>query len=422
MPLARRLTLADAVAIGLGSMIGAGVFTVWGPAIGTAGSGLLIALVIAGIVAYCNATSSARLAAAHPISGGAYAYGRAELGPWWGFVAGWCFVIGKLASCAAMAMTVAAYVAPLAWQKPVAIGVVALLTAVTCFGVTRTARLTQALVAVTLLGLVVVLAAAGAALPAASPAPLPGGTGYGVLQAAGLLFFAFAGYARIATMGEEVRDPARTIPRAVVLALAAVLVIYALVGGAVALTLGGAAAGSSAPLVGVVAAAGWTAATPAVRVAAAAAATGALLALLSGIGRTSLAMARERDLPSALAAIDPRHHVPRRAQLAAGLVVIVVVAVADLRGAIGFSSFGVLLYYFVANVSALARDRAAARERRTRWWPRPLPVIGAFGCILLVATLPLGSVLIGTGVVAVGVALRSIRIARDRRRSGTTKA
>lgn len=413
MPLARRLTLGDAVAIGLGSMIGAGVFTVWGPAVGAAGSGLLIALVLAGFVAFCNATSSAQLAAAHPVSGGTYAYGRAELGPWWGFIAGWSFVIGKLASCAAMAMTVAAYVAPAGWQKPLAIAAVAALTAVTCAGVTRTARVTQVLVGVTLLGLIVVLAAAGAALPQAAPAPLLSGSLYGVLQAAGLLFFAFAGYARIATMGEEVRDPSRVIPRAIGIALVAALVVYLLVGGAVVLTLGGAAEGSSAPLADVVSAAGWTAAGPAVRIAAATAATGALLALLSGIGRTSLAMARERDLPESLAVVDPRHRVPRRAQLAAGAVVVAVVLVADLRGAIGFSSFGVLLYYFVANASALRQGGAARR------YPRPLQVLGALGCVVLAATLPLPSVLIGAAVVLVGVGLRAIRLRRDRRRHDT---
>ncbi|PRB00233.1 APC family permease [Microbacterium sp. MYb64] len=413
MPLARRLTLGDAVAIGLGSMIGAGVFTVWGPAVGAAGSGLLIALVLAGFVAFCNATSSAQLAAAHPVSGGTYAYGRAELGPWWGFVAGWSFVIGKLASCAAMAMTVAAYIVPAGWQKPLAIAAVAALTAVTCAGVTRTARVTQVLVGVTLLGLIVVLAAAGAALPQAAPAPLLSGSLYGVLQAAGLLFFAFAGYARIATMGEEVRDPSRVIPRAIGIALVAALVVYLLVGGAVVLTLGGAAEGSSAPLADVVSAAGWTSAGPAVRIAAATAATGALLALLSGIGRTSLAMARERDLPRILAAVDPRHRVPRRAQLAAGAVVVAVVLVADLRGAIGFSSFGVLLYYFVANASALRQGGAARR------YPRPLQVLGAIGCVVLAATLPLPSVLIGAAVVLVGVGLRAIRLRRDRRRHDT---
>ncbi|MFD6697547.1 MULTISPECIES: APC family permease [unclassified Microbacterium] len=413
MPLARRLTLADAVAIGLGSMIGAGVFTVWGPALGAAGSGLLVALPLAGAVAFCNATSSAQLAAVHPVSGGAYAYGRAELGPWWGFVAGWCFVIGKLASGAAMAMTVAAYVAPAGWQKPVAVVAVATLTAVTCVGVTRTARVTQMLVAVTLLGLVVVLAAAGAALPHAAPVPLPSGSPYGVLQAAGLLFFAFAGYARIATMGEEVRDPSRTIPRAIGIALASALAVYVLIGGAVVMTLGGGAESSAAPLADVVSAAGWTAAVPAVRIAAAAAATGALLALLSGIGRTSLAMARERDLPRLLAAVDRGHHVPRRAQLAAGAVVVAVVLAADLRGAIGFSSFGVLLYYFVANAAALQQAGTARR------YPKPLQVLGVIGCATLAASLPLPSVLIGAAVVLVGVGLRAIRLGGDRHRRDT---
>ncbi|MDQ4215362.1 APC family permease [Microbacterium capsulatum] len=416
MPLARRLTLADAVSIGLGSMIGAGVFAVWGPAVGAAGAGLLVSLVVAGFVAFCNATSSAQLAAVHPVSGGTYAYGRAELGPWWGFVAGWCFVIGKLASCAAMAITVSAYAAPSPWQRPVAIATVVILTAVTSFGVTRTARVTQVLVAATLVGLLVVLAAAGTVLPHAAPAPLPGWSGYGVLQAAGLLFFAFAGYARIATMGEEVRDPSRTIPRAITIALATALVVYLLVGGAVALTLGGAAADSTSPLADVVAVAGWGAASPVVRIAATAAATGALLALLSGIGRTTLAMARERDLPGLLSAVDPRHHVPRRAQLAAGLVVVAVLLVADLRGAIGFSSFGVLVYYFIANVSAFVQRRDARR------YPKPLQVLGAIGCLVLAGSLPPPSVLIGTAVVVVGVALRGIRIGWDRRRGGTTTA
>jgi len=416
MPLARRLNLADAVSIGLGSMIGAGVFTVWGPAIGAAGSGLLIALLLAGIVAFCNATSSAQLAAVHPVSGGTYTYGRAELGPWWGFVAGWCFVIGKLASCAAMAMTVAAYVAPAEWQKPLAVVAVVALTAVTCVGVTRTARLTQVLVAVSLIGLIVVLAAAGTALPHSAPSPLPPGSPYGVLQAAGLLFFAFAGYARIATMGEEVQDPSRIIPRAIGIALAAALVVYVLIGGAVMLTLGAAAATSSAPLADVVSAAGWPLAAPAVRIAAATAATGALLALLSGVGRTSLAMARERDLPRFLAAVDPRHRVPQRAQLAAGAVVVAVVLVADVRGAIGFSSFGVLLYYFVANAAALRQGGAVRR------YPKPLQVLGAIGCVALAASLPLSSVLIGAAVVLVGVGVRAIRLDRDRRRRDTPTA
>lgn len=404
MPLARRLTLTDAVAIGLGSMIGAGVFAVWAPAIGVAGSGVFVALAIAAVVAYCNATSSAQLAAAHPVAGGTYAYARAEIGPWWGFVAGWSFVIGKIASCAAMAMTFAAYAAPEGWTVPVAVTAVAALAIVNCLGVTRTAMLTRVLVVCSLLGIAVAVGFGFGAGAITSAAPLPDATAYGVLQGAGLLFFAFAGYARIATMGEEVVDPARTIPRAIVVALGGAVVVYLLVAVAVVLVLGADAAESTAPLVDVLAAAGWPALTPIVRVAAAAASLGALLALLTGIGRTTLAMARESDVPRFLAKIDQRHQVPQRAEIVIAVAVIAIVLVADLRDAIGFSSFGVLLYYLIANAAAFRQTGSARR------YPRALQVLGALGCLLLVNTLPVLASLIGAAVVLLGVTYRLVRL------------
>src|SRR5690606_18404112 len=149
-------------------------------------------------------------------------YGRKQLGPWWGYLAGWCFVIGKTASCAAMALTFAAYAAPSGWQLPVAVTAVVALTAVHYFGITRTALLTRVIVVVVLMALAVVVAAgASTGLPSAGTMlgdQLFAGGWYGILQSAGLLFFAFAGYARIATMGEEVRDPVKTIPRAITIA------------------------------------------------------------------------------------------------------------------------------------------------------------------------------------------------------------
>lgn len=404
MPLARRLTLADAVAIGLGSMIGAGVFAVWSPALGVAGSGILIALGIAAVVAFCNATSSAQLAAVHPVAGGTYAYARAEIGPWTGFIAGWCFVIGKIASCAAMAMTFAAYAAPEGWRTTVAVLAVAALATVNCFGVTRTAFLTRILVVLSLLGLAAVMASGFSAAPAAAPAPLPDATAYGVLQGAGLLFFAFAGYARIATMGEEVMDPARTIPRAIVLALGGAVVVYVLVALAVMLTLGADAIGSAHPLADVAAVAGWGWTEPVVRVAGATASLGALLALITGIGRTTLAMARESDLPRFLSVIDPRWQVPQRAEIVVAMIVIGIVLLADLRGAIGFSSFGVLLYYLIANAAAFRQQPDVRR------YPRTLQVVGAIGCLVLVSTLPVVASLIGTGVVLAGIGYRMLRL------------
>ncbi|MDQ3444238.1 MAG: amino acid permease, partial [Chloroflexota bacterium] len=157
--LARRLTTGDAVIIGLGSMIGAGIFAAFGPAAEAAGSGLLIGLAIAAAIAFTNATASAQLAAAYPTSGGTYIYGRERLGEWWGFAAGWAFVIGKTASCAAMAMTVAAYaVSGPGWlQRLVAIAAVVALAALNLRGVTRTAQLTRILVSITLTSLAVVV-------------------------------------------------------------------------------------------------------------------------------------------------------------------------------------------------------------------------------------------------------------------------
>ena len=213
--LARRLGTFDAVIIGLGSMLGAGVFAAFSPAAGVAGAGLLIGLAVAALVAYCNATASAQLAAEYPTSGGTYIYGRERLGPWWGFLAGWGFVIGKTASCAAMALTFAAYVAPPAWERPVAVAAVIVLATVNYYGITRTAALTKIIVAIVLATLALVVTASLSGTNATASVrswDLLAGGWYGILQSAGLLFFAFAGYARIATMGEEVRDPERVIP------------------------------------------------------------------------------------------------------------------------------------------------------------------------------------------------------------------
>ena len=414
--LARRLGTGDAVVIGLGSMIGAGVFSAFAPAAAAAGTALLIGLALAAGVAYCNAVASAQLAAQYPTSGGSYVYGRERLGEWWGFLAGWGFVVGKTASCAAMALTFASYAVPgSTWvQRLAAVLAVAVLTVANCRGITRTAGLARVLVAGSLLALLVVVGAIlvsggtdGSNLAGSSPHGV-----YGVLQSAGLLFFAFAGYARIATLGEEVRDPERTIPRAIPLALGITVVIYAAVGLTALLAAGPAAlAATSTPLAIAAKAVGAAWSVPVVRVGAAVASLGALLALIAGIGRTSFAMARNGDLPRRLAAVDPVHRVPARAELAVGAVVCLLVLTTDLRGAIGFSSFGVLTYYAIANASAYTQPP----ERRR--WPRALNVVGVLGCATLVVTLPVTSVIAGAAVLAAGVAGRALL-----RRSGITGA
>jgi APA family basic amino acid/polyamine antiporter len=406
--LARRLGTFDAVIIGLGSMLGAGVFAAFSPAARVAGAGLLIGLGLAAVEAYCNATASAQLAAEYPTSGGTYIYGRERLGPWWGFLAGWGFVIGKIASCAAMALTFAAYVAPGAWQRPVAIAAVIILAMVNYHGVTRTVGLTKIIVAVVLatLALVVTASLSGAnGMSSGQSWDFLAGGWYGILQSAGLLFFAFAGYARIATMGEEIRDPQRTLPRAILTALTMAVLIYLAVAVSILVVLGpDGVAASPAPLAAAVDAAGWVWANLPVRLGAAAAALGALLALIAGVGRTTLAMARNDDLPRWLAAVHERHRVPHHAEITVAGLICVLILLTDLRGAIGFSSFGVLLYYLIANVAAYTQSS----DRRR--FPRILQLIGVAGCGTLMLTLPLSAVLGGTLVFAVGIIYRAIRV------------
>ena len=445
--LSRRLGLRDAVVIGLASMIGAGAFVSLGAAQDLAGSLAPAAVLVAAVVALCNATSTAQLAAQHPAAGGTYHYGRERLGPWWGFLAGWCFVIGKTASCAAMALVVAAYLVPEPFQRPVAALLVVVLTAVNLVGITRTAVLARVLVTVALAALVLtgvrLLAGIVAGGPTGGagdgagagtwevPGPLSGqaaglwdgglaavaGAGEGgalgivlaLAQAAALMFFAFAGYARVATLGEEVVAPRRTIPRAILLALAAVGALYLVL--SVILVLVGPAPGAQgwgpAPFRAALDAVGaggvWAVV---VTIGAVAAASGALLALVAGISRTVLAMARERDLPPVLAHVSPRFSVPQRAEAAAGIAVVLLVLLAsDVLVAIAASSFGVLLYYAVANLAALTQTG------QWRLFPKAMQWLGLVGCVLLVAALPGRTIVAGLVLVAVGLAYRGLVLA-----------
>jgi APA family basic amino acid/polyamine antiporter len=382
-------------------MIGAGVFVVFAPAAAAGGSALLIGLAVAAAVAYCNATSSSRLAAQYPQSGGTYVYGRERLGEFWGYLAGWSFIVGKTASCAAMALTVGLYLWP-AHAHAVAVAAVVALTALNYRGIQKSALLTRVIVTVVLAVLVcvVVLVATSGRAEMARVTPT-GGSVVGILQSAGLLFFAFAGYARIATLGEEVRNPTRTIPRAIGLALGITLVVYTTMALTLLAILGPEQlAAAAAPLAEAVRAAGLDGFEPVVRAGAAVAALGSLLSLILGVSRTTLAMARDGHLPRPLASIHPRFGVPHRAEIAVGAVVAVVAAVADVRAAIGFSSFAVLVYYGIANASAWTLGM------------RAIPALGFAGCLLLAVFLPVSSVLIGAAVLALGTGIYTARRSR----------
>ncbi len=404
--LQRRLGLSDAVVIGAGSMIGAGVFAAWAPAARSAGTGLLVGLAIAAVVAFCNAASSAQLAAIHPESGGTYVYGRRQLGETWGHLAGWGFVVGKTASCAAMALTVGAYLWP-EYERWVAVAAVVAITAVNIGGLSRTVAVTRVLLVVSLLALTAVVVS-GWTSPSASLGritPIDGDL-HGIVQSAGFMFFAFAGYARIATLGEEVREPEVTIPKAIPRALGAVLVVYAVVGvTALAVVDADLLALTDAPL-RLVAEAGDLPVGGIVRIGAGIAALGVLLNLIPGVSRTSLAMARNRELPHWFAHVDARRSLPIRAELTVAAIVIGLVVLLEIRSAIAVSGVAVLTYYAITNAAALTLTEAQRR------WPKSIALVGLAGCIVLIAALPWRAVVTGVAVLAAGATVRLVTARR----------
>jgi APA family basic amino acid/polyamine antiporter len=283
-----------------------------------------------------------------------------------------------------------------------------MITAVNVGGLSRTVAVTKVLLVVSLVALAGVVVSGWTSPTADLGRLLPIDAGIrDVVRSAGFLFFAFAGYARIATLGEEVRDPARTIPRAIPLALALVLAIYAIVAvTALAVVHPGALAESAAPLRRVVEAGSLDGLTSIVRAGAGVAALGVLLNLIPGLSRTTLAMARNHEMPPWLGHVDARRSLPLRAELTVGVVIVTVVLLLDVRSAIGISGVAVLTYYAITNASALRLD---AHERR---WPRSLAVGGLLGCLVLIAALPPRAIVTGAITLVFGVFVR--RVTRDR--------
>ena len=379
--LSRRLGLGGAVAVGLGAMLGTGVFASWTPALGFAGDQLLLALGVAAAVAGLNAWSSVRLAASHPVSGGSYSYGRRWLGRPAGVVAGISFVVGKSASAGAAALTVGAYLAP-EYQRTIAVVAVALMLSIDLLGVHTSAAVTAVLTVVVIGVLMCLVVAASKGLATSTPdaagPALSGGGVRGLLEAAAVLFVAFAGYARVTVLGEEVRNPRRTIPRAVMVSLLVALVLYFLVGAVVLLAAREGATLGSAPLSDVARATGPEWLRSLIPVAAVIAAGTALMSLMAGMGRTLFAMAHGGDAPLVFSRVSGRR-VPLVGELAAAALVLLVVILGGIAGALALSAGSIGLYYAVAHLSAL---RMTFDEQPP---PRWVPWAGLVGCAALMA-------------------------------------
>ncbi len=393
--LQRRLGIPGATAIGVASMLGAGVFVVWGPATAAAGSAVLLALPLAAAIAALNAASTTRLAMRYPVAGGAYAYGRAELGPTAGFSAGLLFLVGKTASVAAIALVGGSYLWP-GFERTVAIGLVIVLAAVNATGVRSTAVVSAVAAAVVIVVLVAVL---GVSLPGADVSRL-GGEAHplGVLPAVGLIFFAFAGYARVATLGEEVKDPVRVLPRAVLFAIATVFLVSAATLVALLAGLGvERLAAATAPLAEL-APPGWELV---LRAAAGVACVGSLAGVLAGLSRTGLAMARDGELPSALARIGRRTATPVISDVSVAVVAVAAVLLLEPVQVIGVSAVAVLGYYAIAHLAAL-------RAGRSLGLARGIPIAGLVGCVLVAATTSWPALLGVAVLLAVALGVRAL--------------
>ena len=421
----RVVGVPGAVLMGLGSILGTGIFVSIGLAAGVAGQALVPAIALAAVLAALNGLSSAQLAASHPVSGGAYEYGYRYLTPSLGFTAGWMFLCAKSASAASAALGLAGYALGLLGASTpglrvvVALAAVAAAAVVVASGIGRSARVNAVIVAATLASLAAFVAAGapiaidrlGEATAREAWNAGPPADAAALLHAVALMFVAYTGYGRIATLGEEIRDPASSIPRAIVATLVCTAAIYVCVA-AVAVAAGGAgtladATSEAAPLAVIARSFGSAWVSPLVAAGAVAAMLGVLLNLVLGLSRVALAMVRRADLPVALGHIDAEQRSPRRAVIFVGLLVAALVASGSVALTWSFSAFTVLVYYAINNLAAL-RLRPPARR-----YPRVIPAAGLVGCLGLAFFVDAAIWIAGLGLIAVGLAARRALSAVD---------
>ncbi len=398
--LERSIGVTTAVGFGLGAMVGTGVFVYTGVAAGMAGPAMLVSLGIAGVAAACNGLSSAQLAMNFPRSGGTYVYAGEMLSPWAGFIAGWLFLAAKAASAAATALGFGAYLSAIIPVPRVAIAIaLAVVTIVLdLFRLKNAGRINLVLVAITILSLLafVVFGWGGVRrenfIPFAPDGPL------GILSAASLLFVAYAGYGRVATLGEEIENPKRNIPIAIVLSLIVSALIYALVS-YVAIGRAGASwttlpASNRAVQIGL-------------SIGAATAMGSVFLNLMLGLSRMAFAMGRGGDLPGLLSRVN-RFSSPYAAVLVVGVAVLGLIAWSNLKGLVSLSAFTILVYYGLTNVSAL---RLRKEQRLVPW---AVSAAGLVFCVGLAASVPPKLMIPGAAVLAAGVLWRLMTKVRRR--------
>jgi len=374
-------------------MVGAGVFTVFGPAIKFAGNQLILAVCIAGLIALLNARSMAQLASDIPRSGGAYAYASVMLGKGWGFTAGIAFLVGKIGSVAAIALTIAIYLNLDNWVAFLALWSV---FGVNALGINRTAFMARVISLISLLFLFA-LVLVSLSVPSAN-LPLQAAEPMGVLTAAGFLFFAFAGYARVATLGEEVLNPDRNVPRAVMISLGIVFTLYLLLASSIGRVLGSAAAYSERAVFDLSAIALEPVGSLVVAVAAVAS-LGSLLALLAGMGRLAATLGQDSELPRLFAKTN-KHAAPWIAELIIVSLASLLILTGSIFVTVGLSSFAVLVYYAIANLAAF---------RHAKSFPgQALALVGFSAAFVVALAVPWQALALGSMLLVSALVIRAV--------------
>lgn len=415
--LKRELGVLGATLMGLGSIVGTGVFVSIGIATGIAGPAVILAVAIGAIVATCNGLNSAQLAANHAVSGGSYEYGYKYLTPWLGFTAGWMFLLAKTASAATAALGFAGYFLNItgvnpSWVVPTALLAVVIVTLIVLSGIRRSNVANMAIVSITLLALGFFILAC---LPRAAEAGLDNltpfftGSPASVLQASALMFVAYTGYGRIATMGEEAREPRQTIPKAMIVCLVLTMLLYmavAAVGiGAVGADVLGSATGQgkAAPLEAVARSVAGSGGAFVLAIGAMTAMLGVLLNLILGLSRVLLAMGRRRDMPRVLARLNQQGTTPHWAVLVVGVASALLVLLGNVKTTWSFSAFNVLIYYAITNLAAL---RLPASERL---YPQWLAWLGLASCLFLAFWVESSIWQVGLGLIVAGLIWHTVR-------------
>lgn len=415
--LSRVLSLKDAVGIGIGAIVGAGIFVVTGVAASVSGPSFIVGLTIAGIIASFNGLSSAQLAAVYPHSGGTYEYGYRLLTPFFGFSAGWMFLISKLAAAGVVAIGFGSYfyqLIPVASPRAISIGAVILLTVINCFGIKKAGQLNRIIVTITLLSLSYLIFSGIPNIEKAHFKPFAPFGIAGIAESAALLFFAFTGYARVATLAEEVREPGITIPKAIIITILSAILLYMAVSIVAVGVIGTPRmSGSTSPLQEVAAALEAPALGVVIAIGASTAMLGVLLSQILGISRMMLAMGRRNDLPAFFQTIHGRYKVPHSGIIATGIIILLITVTGSFEFIVRAASFTILLYYSITNIAALRQPRDQQLYGKT------IPVLGLVGCIMMATALPVEVVLSGIGLLLAGFMFRLLfRVFRKFHRRG----